>query len=115
MDAIKFRNELSRMCASYDSCAVCAMPKPYRECASLPSNYTTEITTEIIKAVEDWSTSHPATTRAYLFKKIYPDAALDGYGSLAICPFELNRNFKCPNETDCADCRKKYWLEEVQQ
>lgn len=114
MDAIKFRTEFARMCSSYQTCSECAMPKECWECASLPANYTAELTSAIVKAVEDWSASHPVTTRADIFKKLYPDAALDGYGSLAICPFELNKNFKCLPDTDCPDCRKKYWSKEVQ-
>lgn len=114
MDANKFMTEYQRMCTSYDRCADCPLyaDKP---CAEMPSRYTKEFSAKLIKVVEDWSTSHHATTRADLFKKLYPDAAHDGYGSLAICPFEIDRNFRCSNETDCADCRKKYWSKEVQQ
>ena len=113
MDANKFMAEYQRMCTSYDRCADCPLYAD-RPCSEMPSRYTKEFTAKLIKAVEDWSAAHPVTTRADLFKKTYPDAALDEYGVLAICPVELNKNFGCSSENDCADCRKKYWLEEVQ-
>lgn len=114
MDANKFMTEYQRMCNSYTRCADCPLyaDKP---CSDMPSRYTKEFATKLINTIKEWSNSHPVTTRADLFKKIYPDAALDVYGSLAICPFELNKNLKCLSDADCADCRKKYWSKEVQQ
>lgn len=114
MDANKFMTEYRRMCTSYDRCADCPLyaDKP---CAEMPSRYTKEFSAKLIKAVEDWSIAHPVTTRAYLFKKIFPDAAIDPFGSLAVCPADLDKKFKCDDETDCIECRQKYWLKEVQQ
>lgn len=114
MDAIKFRAEFARMCASYGACSECAIPKECRECAALPSNYTTEITSAIVKAVEDWSASHPVTTRADLFKKTYPNAKTDQNGSLCICPHSIDTDINCPPDNDCQECGKNYWLKEAQ-
>ena len=113
MDAIKFMTEYQRMCTSYDRCADCPLyaDKP---CSEMPSRYTKEFSSNLIKAVEDWSANHHATTRADLFKKIYPNAEIDQFGSLYICPCELNTNFKCEPEISCVDCRRQYWLKEVQ-
>ena len=80
----------------------------------MPSRYTKEFSSKLIKAVEDWSASHPVTTRADLFKKIYPDAAIDPFGSLYICPADLIANFECEAQMSCPDCRKKYWSKVVQ-
>lgn len=113
MDAIKFRAEFARMCTSYETCSECAMPKECRECASLPSNYTTVITSAIVKAVEDWSATHQVTTRAALFKKTHPFVLSDSSGALLICPVVVDKNVICPLNGDCKQCRKNYWLKEV--
>lgn len=113
MDANKFMTEYRRLCSTYQGCIDCPLSSD-RPCAEIPARYRESFSSKLIKAVEDWSASHPVTTRADIFKKLYPDAALDGYGSLAICPFELNKNFMCLPDTDCVDCRKKYWSKEVQ-
>ena len=114
MDANKFMAEYQRMCTSYDRCADCPLytDKP---CAEMPSRYTKEFSSKLIKVVEDWSAAHPATTRAGLFMKIFPNAAIGPYGTLVFCPADLDTHFKCEDELDCAECRKKYWTKEVQQ
>lgn len=114
MDAIKFMTDFQRMCASYGRCEGCPLyaDKP---CAEMPSRYTTELSSKLIKAVEEWSSSHPATTRADLFKKIYPNAAIDPFGALYICPANLSTNFKCDDGISCVDCRMEYWTKELNQ
>lgn len=114
MDANKFMTEYHRMCASYDICADCPLyaDKP---CAEMPSRYTKEFSAKLIKAVEDWSASHPVTTRADLFMKIFPNAAIAPYGTLVVCPAELDTTFNCEDGLTCTECRKKYWSKEVQQ
>lgn len=114
MDANKFMTEYQRMCNSYTRCADCPLfaDKP---CAEMPSRYTKEFSSKLIKSVEDWSAAHPVTTRAARFKKIYPHAAIDPFGALYICPADLSTNFKCEDGTSCVDCRKEYWTKEVNQ
>lgn len=115
MDANKFMSEYQRMCTSYDRCADCPLyaDKP---CTEMPSRYTKEFSSNLIKAVKDWSSAHPVTTRQDLFKKIYPNAVIDQDGVLVVCPKLLDKTFdRCGHHVDCPTCRKKYWLKEVQQ
>lgn len=115
MDANKFMTEYQRMCTSYDHCVDCPLYAD-RQCAEIPARYTKESSTKLIKVVEDWSASHPVTTRADLFKKIYPNAASFPSGALLVCPSVLDLNFKCEEEqSDCIECRQKYWNKEVQE
>lgn len=113
MDAIKFRTEFARMCASYDTCDECAMPKACRKCASLPSNYTAEINSKTVKTVEKWAAAHPVNTRAALFKMTHPFVLSDSSGALLICPVVVDKNVICPLNGECKHCRKNYWLKEV--
>lgn len=114
MDANKFMTEYQRMCTSYARCADCPLyaDKP---CAEMPSRYTKEFATKLINTIKGWSAAHPVTTRASLFKKIYPNAPTAPSGVLFICPVRLDLNFKCEGQSSCEECRKKYWLKEVQQ
>lgn len=112
MNANKFMTEYHRMCTSYDRCADCPLyaDKP---CSEMPYRYTKEFSAKLIKAVEDWSAAH-SITRADVFKKLYPNAITDNYGTIHICPAELDRTFDCRFEDDCVECRRKYWRKVVQ-
>lgn len=109
MDAVKFIKELRRMCTAHTGCESC--PAERCECQSLENMVEDN---RIVAIVEEWSAAHPVTTRAALFKKIFPDAVIDHFGSLAICPAEFDKNEVCDPRTDCDKCRKNYWLKEVQ-
>lgn len=117
MDAIEFRNEFARMCASYGSCAECAMPKGIRECAFLPTKYTTEKTSDIVKIVEEWSDAHPRKTRQDVFLEQWPNAKVCMDGVLDFCPMELDVNYSCKStdiEMRCQSCRREFWGQEVE-
>lgn len=114
MEANKFMTEYKRLCVTYVVCADCPLyaDKP---CAAMPSRYTKEFSAKLIKVVEDWSAAHPLTTRADLFKKLYPNTDTDLFGSPNICPVHMDKTLPCPANMNCAECRRKYWGKEVQQ
>ena len=113
MDAIKFMQEYQRMCSSCELCADCPLYTD-RPCSEIPSKYTDEFFSKLIKVVDDWSAAHPVNTRADIFKKTYPDAPTDTLGALLICPKKLDKKLVCDYEVGCAACRKNYWMKEVQ-
>lgn len=57
-----------------------------------------------------------AKTRQSEFLKLLPNAPLNKFGNLKICPAEVDKNMKCRRIPDnrCLDCRKEYWLAEVE-
>lgn len=114
MDANKFMTEYQRMCTSYERCADCPLyaDKP---CAEMPSRYTKVFSDKLIKAVEEWSASHPVATRAHIFKKVYPSVSTYQDGTIKICPHDLDIGFECPGPLSCIQCKTKYWNKEVQQ
>ncbi len=115
MDANKFMREYKRMCASYGNCQNCPMREDNNgQCTEVPSRLSEEFTYKVTKVVEEWSAAQSVTTRADLFKKIYPSAATGLSGALFICPAMVDIHFRCEDETECVKCRKKYWLKEVQ-
>lgn len=113
MNANKFMTQYKRMCAAYDTCMDCPLYEDRMKCTGFPSSHDQESINKTIKTVEDWSATHPTTTRGDLLKKLFPDAPIESEGQLLICPKLVNKNFHCVPEA-CRECFKKYWLEEVQ-
>lgn len=112
MDAIRFMTEYKRMCDSQNRCSDCPLCID-RQCAEMPSRYTKNFSSELIKKVEEWSAAHPIITRADLFKKEHPNAATDGSGVLLICPVHIDKTIECQSGINCWQCREEYWLKEV--
>ncbi len=74
-----------------------------------------------VKFVEQWAAEHPAKTRQSEFLKQWPEAALTKDGAIAICPLVISAAYRDENgacnkdQSDtCAECRRAYWLAEVE-
>lgn len=73
---------------------------------------------DIIKAIENWSTAHPLKTRQEVFLEQYPNAARYIDGVVNICPKLLDVNISCTDEETertglckaCDDCRREFWM-----
>lgn len=113
MDANKFMRKYKRICASYNDCRDCPLRTDNGQCTETPSRFTKEFIDKVTKVVEDWS-AHPVPTRADMFKKTYPNAPTHNNGALLLCPRYLDKNIKCSAGLYCYQCRKEYWLKEVQ-
>ena len=71
--------------------------------------------TRAVKFVERWTAAHPAKTRQSEFLKHYPDARIFS-GCLNACPRELfgDTKINC-NAQPCHECKKAFWLAEVEE
>lgn len=107
MDAVKFLQERNRM---YESGA--ATPG-----IGLEDDYDP---VSAVKIVEKWSAAHPRKTRQSVFLEQYPEAKCLEDGVLAICPTALSSAYRnniggCKSlEKRCADCRREFWMQEVE-
>nr|DAP17921.1 MAG TPA: hypothetical protein [Bacteriophage sp.] len=107
MDAVKFLQERSRM---YESGA--ATPS-----VRLGDVYNPE---RAVKIVEEWSAAHPRKTRQGVFLEQYPEARLDKFGVIQLCPMSISAtrrdsNGECTTpEIMCMDCRREFWTQEVE-
>ena len=101
MDAIEFVNQLRHM----DKSAI----RKYSVFDDSPEDVVTE--------VEQWSKEHPIKTRQSVFLEQWPEAKRAD-GVLAACPKMLNMSFPCwihgSADVDCEDCRRKFWMQEVE-
>ena len=115
MDAVMFVKEWKRMCTSSKTCLSCSIGKS-AGVSTVCSNVVKEEPEKYVAIVEKWSVEHPVKTRRSEFLKMFPNAdMLDGI--IRICPKKLDQNSVTSEEcsrSGCFECRKKYWLEEVE-
>lgn len=114
MDALEFLKEFNRMCESHPSCTGCPRKEKTCDCLDIHSDSEMKI---LIATVEQWSKKHPRKTRQSVFLEQWPDATKDENGVLALCPKYLSANIGCVDKDrfkDCADCRREFWMQEVE-
>ena len=106
MDAVEFIKQVRRM-GKQKGEAICFKLK--------------EKDTEIVDQVEQWAKAHPVKTRQSEFLKQWPDAEIgdDGYPSVAPCQLykdieEKDENGVCCKNCGCAECRRDFWLKEIE-
>lgn len=71
---------------------------------------------EIVAETEKWAAAHPAKTRQSEFLKLFPNAQTDS-GCLNACPMDVfgNTGIDCCNKRTCFECKKAFWLAEVEE
>lgn len=119
MDKTNFMNEAKRMCSTIGRCDKCpAYDDDLLSCKiCLCDEYSAE---EKISIVEKWAKEHPIKTRQSVFLEQYPEAKLDEFGILKICPIYISSDDRksdenCKNlEKRCVDCRREFWMQEVE-
>ena len=117
MDAVEFLKEVARMCDTYVACEDC-----YGKVNACFVNDTDwrKNPEGVVAAVEKFAAENPKVTRQAEFLLAYPEGVLDADGLLCIAPCQINkqaRNAKISGHcnSDCRDCRRKYWLAEVKK
>ena len=116
MDAVIYIRDMQRMCKSHISCNGCELkPGNGKSCMEGMDPQ------ECISVVEQWAAEHPAKTRQSVFLEQYPEARLMQDGVLSICPIAISSAYRgedgsCANPSEkCDDCRRKFWLAEVEE
>lgn len=122
MDVVKFIKERNRMCKSVgDKCTGCpAFNEDDLCCCAVDIESTIDATAQVA-IVEKWAVAHPLKTRQSVFLEQYPEAYVDKEGLLQMCPTRIVASHRLKNRGGCAimgsnckDCRKAFWTEEVQ-
>lgn len=117
MDAIKFLKERNRMCKTNVSCYDCPAHDLGRSnsCKFAMENWTSP--EQQINLVKEWSAAHPCKTRQSVFLEQYPNAKVTSDGTVNIWPCDVARNMQnvitC-NSLSCSDCRREFWMQEVE-
>lgn len=103
MDAEEFVKQLRRMDCQY-----------HREFSLFDACNTPE---QVVEEVEKWAKEHPIKTRLSVFLEILPNAPIHpDTGIVKISPCEVDAVLRgnCPGVGCCPECRKKFWLAEVE-
>lgn len=75
----------------------------------------------MVRAAEQWAAEHPVKTRQSEFLKQWPEAKLKQNGVITICPLEVSAAYRekdgsCAIRSgSCAECKKAFWLAEVEE
>lgn len=120
MDAVKFIVTRDRMCRSFNGrCNECEVKKRMGA-GDMCIYYMARHPQEVVEIVERWGKEHPRKTRQSEFLKMFPRTGLGDDGLVGFCPEDMDSEFACPRKNydtegnRCGLCRKKYWLEEVE-
>lgn len=128
MDAVEFLRGKDRMCHSFNLVCetkegfttLCEMRAKADEADETCGEYIKEHPAEAVEIVERWVKAHPKKTRQSELLKLFPRVSMTADGVIAFCPDSMDSEFECPHKTRdnidpiCGECRKKYWLEEVE-
>ena len=118
MDAVKFLKEEDRMCDKYKyssdhTCSDCPCHSKRNGTDEICISLRKTDPAKYVEIVEKWSKEHPAKTRQSEFLKMFPNAQTLQNGALIVCPKLVDSEYEINCNGSCIDCRKKYWLEEI--
>ena len=118
MDAVEFIVTRDRMCRSFNGrCTGCEVNERMGA-DDICIDYMVQHPQEVVEIVERWTKEHPLKTRQSEFLKMFPRAGRGEDGLIVFCPEDFDSKFECPLKRGsghdlCGECRKNYWLEEV--
>lgn len=115
MDALEFFKARKRMCEA-TKCDSCKLYHMQGGCCIAPEKEKIDACEEAIAIVEQWAKDHPIKTRQSEFLEHYPDARITTYGCLNVCPIDVfsDADINCCNAQPCFECKKAFWLAEVE-
>lgn len=117
MDAVKFIKDRKRMCNGRP-CATCPLFAVH-QLEYLPDckEWCMDHPEASVTVVEKWAEEH-RNTRQSEFLKQWPNAKMNPFsGTVDVPPCYLDKSLldECrENTSGCFDCRRKYWLQEVE-
>lgn len=70
---------------------------------------------DVVREVEKWAVAHPRKTRSDEFLEHYPKASMGAAGVLDVPPRYIEPSLRSMcSEKVCADCRREFWMREVE-
>lgn len=118
MDALAFLRERKRMCNSYKCCVGCPLVESHCIVSSATSDEDFKKMTDV---VEQWLNEHPRKTRQSVFLEQWPDAIIGDDGLPEVGPCQLRAGLihgdsvdDCENRGLCTECRREFWMQEVE-
>lgn len=116
MDAVEYLKIRKRMCESkLGSCKSCPLRAGNNGTRSVCANFINTHPEQAVAIVEKWAAEHPVKTRQSELMKLFPNLEVDVLGMCIICPRHFDTKFECVRFSNCQDCCKNYWLEEIEE
>ena len=115
--------DFARMCKFYGECNNCPLNYEKTHCGTC-NIFMGEHPDKTNEIILNWVKEHPIKTRQSKFLKMFPNAQISSDGVIEItpCAIEKNKhitsNCSCPvahGFNNCDECRKKFWLAEVDE
>ena len=75
----------------------------------------------MVEAAEQWDAAHPIKTRQSVFLEQYPETRIGDDGVLQINPCSISASHRnalgnCATMgRECHDCRREFWMQEVEE
>ena len=120
MDFVKFAHDRNRMCnvkrGAGEGCKGCPLDE-IMDKKSVCSVWCFANPEKAIEVVEQWAAEHPVKTRQSEFLEHYPGARrILAHGCLNACPMDVfsDADINC-NAQPCFECKKEFWLAEVEE
>lgn len=115
MDAVEFLKEQYRMCEALNShCEECGLSYVNNKTDHVCGDFIKKHPEEAVAIVEKWAKEHPQKTRQSELLKLFPRVCMATDDMIGFCPKDFDSKIECGHDP-CGNCRKKYWLEEVDQ
>lgn len=113
MDAVEFFKTVNRLCKNQRHCAECPICKNGVSCMVKADDDSIKSIEETVSKVEQWAKEHPINTRQNKFLKMFPNADLCK-DVIDISPCSIEKEMKkCCGDRNCGECKRTYWLTEV--
>lgn len=108
------RHYLGKDMCSCDICPLGLQNNSEQElCAEFVTNHIEKANEIILK----WCDEHPQKTRQSELLKLFPETKMDDNGVVDLCPNSFKKGFangKFCAITECDECLKRFWLEEIE-
>ena len=107
--------DYARMCNSYNGCNRCQLYHRNNKMNIECDDFITENPDKANEIILNWCEEHPVKTRQSEFLKMFPNASIIA-DTVAICPKDIETTYTCKAvNSNCSNCRKSYWLAEVEE
>ena len=119
MDAVEYLKEAKRMCDTVGDCRECPLNSSNTviPCKLVRDNWELTNPEKIVAIVEKWALEHPKKTRQSEFLNMIPRVITDDEGVIYMDPCDVDTSYENENgcgNIACCDCKKEYWLTEVE-
>lgn len=116
--------DYARMCRTYDTlgCYYCPLSHCNNGLNQVCGDLTKKHPDKANEIILNWCKEHPVETRQDRFLEMFPNAKKDSDGIIKILPCSLEENIVTTMPSTCSyihgscnECRKEYWLAEVDE